>query len=149
MLTLIIGLIILSFLEATWLKFSLVILVLIIRSFISPQRSNYYLAFGFGLLLGSLTHQTLGVLSLFFLILVKIIHLIRTSQFVSYWLFILPLTLGLLLLFYFLEMLIFKSNVSLSIILIQMILVLPIYILVRFWEERFVPQKEIRLKVKG
>lgn len=148
MLTLIIGLVLLSFLEATWLKFSLVILVLIIRSFISPQRSNYYLAFGFGLLLGVLTNQTLGILSLLFLILVKIIHIIRTSQFASYWLFILPLTLGLLLLFYLFEVVVFKSNISFTNILIQMVLVLPIYIIIRFWEDRFVPKKEIRLKVK-
>src|SRR5258708_1726552 len=149
MFILIIGIIILSFFEATWLPFSLIVLVLIIRSFVIPDKFNYFLAFGFGLLLSILTNQTVGFLSLIFLILVKVVQIIRISQLASSWFFILPISFALLILFSLIESLTGHSSFSLGSIMLQMILVLPIYLVLRFWEERFTPQKEVRLKVKS
>lgn len=143
-----IGLFLLSLFETTWLSYSVVVLALIIRSFIAPQKENYYLAFGFGILLSILLNQPIGILAILFLILVFIVQTIRLSQIASFWLFILPLSVCLLILFELAEQVFLGISLNFSNLIWQGIWVLPIYFLIRFWEERFVPQKDIRLKVK-
>lgn len=136
-----------NFLEGTILPFDLVLVILIARSFIVTEKSNYYLAFFFGLLTSLLLGYPLGLLSLIYLFSVQVSHVIKTTNLATYWIVVLPLTFFLL----FLEQLILKllniSNLSLPFLLIPAILVLPIYFITRFWEERFIVSKEIKLKM--
>lgn len=147
MIQLVITLIFLSFLQATILPWNLILIILISRSFITDEKDNFYLAFGFGLFLSLLLGYSLGVLSLIYLICVAGVGLVKKTQLVSQWFAILPISLILLLFDHLAESLIFGSRENFLSVLPQLILVLPVYFLIRFWEERFIPKKEIKLKV--
>lgn len=136
-----------TFLKGAILPFDFVLMILVARSFIVAEKSNYYLAFFFGLLGSVLLGYPLGLLSLIYLISVQVSHIIKTTHLAAYWIVILPLTFFCL----FIEQLILKllniSNFNLTFIIIPTILILPIYFIVRFWEERFIVTKEIKLKM--
>lgn len=140
-------LILLSFLEGTIIPFDLVLMILIARSFIVAEKSNYYLAFFFGLLVSLLLGYPLGLLSLIYLFAVVVSHIIKTTNLKAYWIVVLPLTFFLLLFEQFIFKLLNISNFNLSYLLIPTILVLPVYLIVRVWEERFIVAKDIKLKV--
>lgn len=151
MVTVVATLLLLSFLEGSVLPFSLVFMILICRAFVVPERSNFYLAFWFGLLLSLLLGFPLGSLSLFYLLIILLIGFIRKAQFSANWLAAWPLAF-VLLGFHQLAVSFF-SGISLTYafrwqtLLVEEVMILPVYFIVRFWEERFVPKREIRLKV--
>lgn len=136
-----------TFLEGTIIPFDLVLVILIARSFIVQEKSNYYLAFFFGLLASLLLSYPLGFLSLIYLFSVQVSHIIKTTNLAAYWIIVLPLTFSLLLLEQLILKLLNISNFNLFFLLIPTILVLPIYFIIRFWEERFIVSKEIKLKM--
>ncbi|MDO8638949.1 MAG: hypothetical protein Q7R43_05210 [Candidatus Daviesbacteria bacterium] len=140
-------LIFISFLEGTILPFDLVLIILISRSFIVAEKSNYFLAFFFGLLVSLLLGYPLGLLSLIYLFAVFISHIIKTTDLAAYWIVVLPLTFFLLLFEQLILKLLNISNFNLTRLIIPTILVLPTYFIVRFWEERFIVTKEIKLKM--
>lgn len=146
--TLITILIIASFIQATVLPINLVIIILICRAYIGTERSNLYLAFGFGLLISHLNIHQLGLQSIIYLVLVQLTHMLSKSKITANYLFIIPISFVLLLI----------NNVSISIfthqtinywpqVLIESLLSLPILFLIRLWEERFVVRKEIKLRI--
>jgi len=136
-----------TFLEGTIISFDLVLVILISRSFIVHEKSNYYLAFFFGLLASLLLGYPSGLLSLVYLGAVQTSHIIKTTNLAVYWIVILPLTFFWL----FLEQIILNflniANFNLMFIIIPTILALPVYFLIRFWEERFIVSKEIKLRM--
>jgi len=140
-------LIFLSFLQGAFSSLELVILILISRSFIVEERTNYYWAFFLGLLLSLLLNQPLGILSLIYLVAIKITYIIKRTSISGHWLVILPISLILVLAIELASVVIFKSSFSIWSIIFQSLLSLPIYLILRVWEERFIPKKEIRLKV--
>lgn len=141
------ALVLATFLQASFLSVNLLLLVLIARSFITNDQKNFYLAFGFGLLLTLLIGKPLGSLSLLYLVLLTGVRFIKRTPLASRWLVILPLGFILLTASHLFENLVFKSSLSLQNLLIETAMILPIYFAVRFWEERFVPRQEIRLKI--
>lgn len=145
---LIVTLLFFSFFQTALIPADLVLLILISRSFIVSDQSNYWIAFFFGLLVSLLLSQPLGVLSIIYLLVVKLVQLFKGVSFSSNWLMVLPLSFLLLLLDKGLEFLIFHQTPSISSVLAQMLSVIPIYLLVRFWEERFIPKNDIRLKIR-
>lgn len=136
-----------SFLESTILPFDLVLVVLIARSFIVQEKSNYYLAFSFGFLNSLLLGYHLGFLSLIYLFAVAVSHIIKTTNLAAYWIVVIPLTFLLLFFAQILLQILNISNFNFSSLIIPTILILPIYFAVRFWEERFVVSKDIKLKI--
>lgn len=146
MLTIILALILISFLQNTLVPVDLVMLVLISRSFLIDEKLNYYLAFFLGLLISFLSSSSLGGVSLIYLCLVMLISIFRKTQFATYWLVIVPATLVLASLTQFLEMFLMGHKFNLSVVIWQIVLILPIYLLIKFWEERFIPKKDIKLK---
>lgn len=137
----------LSFLQATLIPINFVFLLLIGRSFVVDEKSNYWLAFGFGLLLSLLLHQNLGILSLMFLLTVKCIHLLRRTQLFINWLAMLGVSIFFIATLEGLEKLFLGEHFSVTTIIVEALLMLPIYLIIKFWEERFTPKKDIRLKV--
>lgn len=137
----------LTFLQTTFLSNSLVLIILIARSFVIEEKLNFILAFSFGLLLSFLSGLPLGSLSLIYLGLVATVTFIKRTQFVHHWPFILPLVLGLLLLEKTAQRLIFGTSFNLLTLLLDFLLILPVYFLLLFWEERFIPTKGIKLKM--
>ena len=145
--TLAIILVLASFIQATILPYDLVLVILICRSFIKVSKSNLYLAFAFGLLNAHLTLTSLGVKPLLFLITVQLAQIMSKSRLSNTPIFIIPISLVLLSLNAVLMQIFFEGQFIMSQILIESILSLPIFYFVRFWEERFIVRKDIRLKV--
>ncbi|MEK7616451.1 MAG: hypothetical protein AAB414_00145 [Patescibacteria group bacterium] len=144
--TLIVVLIICAFLQSTILPLDLVLIILICRAFLKIGKANLYLAFAFGLLISHLTLIPLGLQSIGFLVLVQITQSLSRSR-----LSINPISL----------VSICFVAIALNQIIVWMIygsiqfvpkiyggfLSLAIFYLVRFWEERFIVRKEIKLKI--
>ncbi len=141
-------LIILSFLQATILPLNLVLIILLCRSFIKKDKNNLYLCFFLGLLVSHLTLMPLGLLSIIYLIFILITQLLSSSKYTSSSLLILPIVAFCLLVNNFLISMFTNQPFMINtIILIEILLALPIFYLVRLWEERFIVRRDIKLKV--
>lgn len=149
MISLIVALFLLSFIQSSTLPGDWILIVLISRAFLRQDKYNYYLAFFFGLLNGFLLSEPLGFLALIYLLAIKITHTFKQFAPLSHWLLIVPLCLLLLLVEGLLRLIIFNMSLHFINIALESLMVLPIFLITRFWEERFVPKKEIRLKIGG
>lgn len=145
--TLIIILIITSFLQTTIIPMDLILLILICRAFVKSDRSNLYLAFFFGLLASHLNLSYLGVQSLIYLVVIQITQMLSKSRLTSHLLWIVPISLVFLSLNQLINSFFTYQIFSLPKILFASVISLPILFLVRLWEERFIVRKEIKLKV--
>lgn len=137
------------FLQTTLIPINLTLILLFNRSLIVQEKTNFYLAFLAGVLLGIISTTNLGFYPILFLIYVKIASLIKRSP-LSNNIFSLVLTGGLIFISSsFLEKIFLGANFSLLKILVEVVLSLPIYFLVRIWEERFMVKPHIKLKIKS
>lgn len=148
MIPLIIILILFCFLEEAFLPLNLVLLILVSRTFITPEKENYYLAFFAGLLLSFLAGYPLGILSMSYLIIILMISIFRKFQFTTHLLVIIPVAACALIIDGLTKSVILTSSINFWFLIFESLLIIPIYFLVLFWEERFIIRKEIRLKVK-
>lgn len=146
--TLIAILIIVSFIQTTFLPLDLVLLILIYRSYIKPDRHNLFLAFGFGLLNAHLNLTPMGLQSFINLILIVFTEGLSKSKLAGNSLLIIPLSLILLSVNQIALSIIIGQTIALfPKILWESILALPLFYLVKLWEERFIVRGEIKLKI--
>lgn len=146
--TLILILIIISFIQSTILPVNLVLIILIARSLIRPGKENLILAFCFGFLISHLNLQILGYTSLLYLVLIQLTEVLSKTRLSANPLLIMPLT-ALLSLTYLMitSFLTHQSPQIIPQVLIESAVSLPIFYMVRLWEERFIVRKEIKLRV--
>lgn len=162
--TLIAILIIASFLQSTILPLDLVLIILICRAFISEGNSvlisggknlfikkdsnNLFLAFAFGLFVSHLNGNLLGFQSIIYLLIIFSTHLISKSRFSKNAYLFIPLSLVFLsfnaLAFSFFEN---QSSNLFPKVALETMLCIPAFTLLRFWEERFIVKREIKLRV--
>lgn len=148
--TLTVILIFLSFLQTTILPINLVLIILICRTFIKNNQSNLYLAFIFGLLLSHLSLVSMGSLSILYLVLVFLAQILSLSRSISSIFFLLPFGIFALLIDSFAKGLLLNINISFSISLIfSFLLIIPVFFLLKIFEERFIVRKDIKLKMRG
>lgn len=145
--TLIIVLIIAAFLQTTVLPIDLVLLILICRAYLKSGRENIYLAFAFGLLVAHLNLTNLGLTAFFYLIIVQITQIISRRSFFNHPLVIIPVSLILLSFSHIINFLLNRQTIELPKILIAALVSLPIFYLIKLWEERFVVRQEIKLRI--
>lgn len=146
--TLILVLIIASFIQTTILPVDLVLIILICRSYLRSDRANLFLAFSFGLLLSHLNLTYFGLQSLVLLVLVQTTEGLSRSRLAGNWLLIIPLTFTLLSLNYIAISIFTNQSIQLFPgVFFESLLSLPVFFLVRLWEERFIVRKEIKLRV--
>lgn len=146
--TLIIILIIAAFLQTTILPINLVLIILICRSYLRFDRANLFLAFSFGLLLSHLNLTYFGLQSLVLLVLVQTTEGLSRSRLAGNWLLIIPLTFTLLSLNHIAISIFTNQSIQLFPgVFFESLLSLPVFFLVRLWEERFIVRKEIKLRV--
>ncbi|MBU1031609.1 hypothetical protein KKE03_01650 [Patescibacteria group bacterium] len=145
--TLIITLIIASFLQSTILPIDLVLIILICRAYIKSGKSNLYLAFAFGLITSHLDLGIWGLQSLIFLIIIQAVQMLSKARFATNPLLILPISFIFLSLNGFINFLIGVQIFQLQKLLLEAFLSLPVLYMIRLWEERFIVQREIKLKV--
>lgn len=142
-------LIIASFLQSSFLPMNLVLILIICRSYVVDETSNYLNAFIAGTFLGFLTTQNIGFWALILTIVVKIIHLSRKLPVSSNNFTIIPVAFVMILIVSLVEKLVFNLPFNFLKILLESLLCLPTFILIRFWEERFVIRPEIKLKIRA
>lgn len=145
--TLIIILIVASFLQTTILPIDLVLLVLICRAYIKQERSNLYLGLAFGILTAHLNLTSWGIQSLIYLFSVQATESLSKLRLAGNPLLIIPVALIFLFINQFANSLINHSSQDLSKIILASLLSLPIFYFLKLWEERFIVRKEIKLKV--
>lgn len=145
--TLIVILIIASFIQSTILPISLVLIVLICRSYLKSDNANLFLAFAFGLTQDHLNLTVLGLTSLSYLIIVTIIGGLSKSRLAGNTFLIIPLTFVLLLINQVALIPFTHQNIQILNILLESFLSFPILYIVRFWEERFIVKRDIKLRV--
>lgn len=132
-----------AFFQTTVLPINLVLIILICRAYLRPEQSNLFLAFAFGLMTAYLTLDNLGFQSLTYLILVQLAQVFSKVRFFTHSFLIVPLTFSLLSI-----NAIVNSSQILPNYLVESILSLPIFYLVKLWEERFIVPKDIKLKFR-
>lgn len=136
--TLIFVFILILFLQTTVLQVNLFLSVLILRSFLRPEKQNLLLAFSLGLLLSFLNNSPLGLYSLLFLSLSEAAQIIAKSRLGEHIL----IAIGLVVVSQVIFNLFKPTN-----IIIEILFAIPLYFLVKFWEERFIIKSEIKLKI--
>ncbi|MDO8618866.1 MAG: hypothetical protein Q7R49_02850 [Candidatus Daviesbacteria bacterium] len=136
-----------SFLQTTVLPINLVLLVLVLRSFIVYEPANFYLGFGFGLLTSHLNTTPLGLQGLIFLAAVVVGRGISRLPISNNILIVVPLVFVVSLLDSGVNALSTGSSLQVFPVFLQTILAIPVYLVLRFWEERFVVRQELKLKI--
>lgn len=146
--TLIVVLIIASFIQTAILPIDLVLIILICRSYTKSSVANLYLALGFGLLIAHLNLNTLGIDSLIYILAVQITQALSKVRLAGNSLLIVPITFIVLSLSHLVSSIILHQSLNLfPKVLIESLISLPIFYGIRLWEERFIVRKEIKLKV--
>lgn len=145
--TLIIILIIASFLQTTIIPVDLVLLILICRAYVRTDKANLYLGFAFGILISHLNLTSLGFQSLIYLVSIQATQILSKSRLAGNPLLIMPISLVFLSLNQITGFVINHQTFELSKIIFASFLSLPILYLVRLWEDRFIVRKEIKLKM--
>lgn len=140
-------LIICSFLQSAFLGVNFVLVLIVARSLVSAEKSNLYLAFTGGLILSFLTQVNLGYWPFVLLLVSKVSSLAKE----------LPFSLNPVMVFLtgVLQVVIvalfskfyMHANMDVSIFIIETLLIVAVYYLMRVWEERFIVRREIKLKV--
>lgn len=145
--TLITVLIIASFIQSTIVSLNLVLIILLCRSYIRPDRANLFLAFAFGLVDGYLSLNVLGFSSILYLVWVLLILTLAKSPLAG------NLLIGPLIFLILLanqqvySFFVHQSAEIFPKIFWESLLALPIFYLTKIWEERFIVRREIKLRV--
>lgn len=145
--TLILILVIAAFLQATILPIDLVLLILICRSYIKAEKSNLYLAFAIGLVVGHLTLAPAGLMSLIYLSIVTLTQILSASRLAGNPLLIVPIAFVFLSLSQITNLYFSHQTFKLFNLILVSLLSLPLLYLIRIWEERFIVPKDIKLKI--
>lgn len=146
--TLIVILILLSFLQVTVVPINMVLIVLILRAYLYPEKANIILGFFFGLLISYLESQNLGVYSLVYLCFIQIIQVFRKAPFSMHFLVMIPTVIIVLFLNSVVQGLLMGSSIRFwPGILKEILFSLPVFFILKIWEERFVVKSEVKLRV--
>ncbi len=136
-----------AFMQTSFVPLNLCLILIISRSYALPTKSNYYLALFGGLLVGLLSVYNLGFYPLIFLSAVFCIQIIRGLPFTNHFFTVIPVS------FLILSITLWSENFFLNIPvnywsgLIGSLLCLPIFLVIRQFEDSFVVKKGIKLKV--
>lgn len=145
--TLILILILAALVQSAFLPINLVLLILISRSLVVEDLTNLYLAFGSGILVGITQSENIGLLALIFLLAVKIGEISKHLPFSSSILIVIPVSLVIMFLSALAEQIFLGHTIQFSQVLIEAVVSFPIFIMVKFWEERFVVPSGVKLKL--
>ncbi len=136
-----------ALIQSSFLPLNLVLILLICRSLVVEDSYNMILALSMGILLGILTAQNIGFWPLIFLIVIRLLYLVKKLPVTNNVLTIPPIVFVTILAVSFIEQLIFHQTLNLIIIILESLLSVPLYLLERFWETRFTVHSGVKLKL--
>ncbi|EKD91249.1 MAG: hypothetical protein ACD_30C00036G0003 [uncultured bacterium] len=134
--------------QTTFLPVNLCLIIIITRSLAYEEPLNYYLALYAGIILGILSSTNLGIYGIIFLANVKLAHLLRKLPVTANVFTVVVISFVLFLLTAFLEMIFLKNSINIQKILIESAISLPMFIIIRIWEERFIVRPNVKLKIR-
>lgn len=137
-----------AFVQSAFLPINLCLILIISRSFIKDTKSNLIAAFLVGILLSLLTSTNIGFWAVTFLVVCKVIQLIKNIPQVNSSKLFLVFAFLIISAVSFLAQIFTGEPFSIINVIIESAVCLPVYILIRFWEERFMPNTDIRLKIR-
>lgn len=145
---LILVLILIAFLQSTILPFNLVLIILILRAYVAGDKYDLFLAFFFGLFMAHLNSLPLGPLSIIYLGLIELAKILARSHFSQNIITVIILMLGVLGAFHFLIFILGYQTFQIwPKIAIETLLSIPLYYLIKIWEERFMFKREVKLRM--
>lgn len=137
------------FLQTSFVPLDICILLLISRSLVFPNKTNLILGFSAGLVLGFLSSINLGFYAISFLIIIELVHLINRLPVLTKFWAVVPVTFVMLMLLSVFELLILRKTMNLTIIIIESFLVVPVFLFIKFYEDRFSPAPDkIKLRLR-
>lgn len=142
-------LIIAIFLQTSFVPINLVLILIISRAFVIEELANYYLAFFGGILLGILSVNNIGFWPLVLLIIVKILHLSKKLPLSKNIFTVAIMAFVLLSAVDFLQSFLFHQDFEIKKVFIENIIAIPVYYLMKIWEERFIVKSEVKLKIRN
>jgi len=123
--------------------------VIILRAYIKVDLANLWLAFFFGMFVAFLGHINLGLTPILYLVLVNVTHLLAKSPLSKNIFSMVPLVVLASVMIEFLTTQPFGSTPRfLPRVVIEGVLSLPIYLILKVWEDRFVVRSQIKLKMR-
>lgn len=143
-----VALILSAFFQSAFLPLNICLSLVISRALVSESKSNLIASFFGGVLLGFLNGQNIGFWALTFLIVAKVIHISKGMQFAQSPKVTLPLAFILVAGVEGAEKLLAGVEFNLIKVILETLICIPLYIAIRFWEERFVIRSDSRLKLK-
>lgn len=140
-------LLILAFLQSSFVPLNLCLLLLICRSYALHQQTNYYLALIAGVFLSILSAANLGFWPLVLIAAVFVIHFLRLLPITARFLTVVPVSFLVLLIISWVESQLMNTPFVFWYPVLSSLLALPLYIVIREWEDRFVAKPGIKLRV--
>ncbi|OGE32171.1 hypothetical protein A2631_05665 [Candidatus Daviesbacteria bacterium RIFCSPHIGHO2_01_FULL_44_29] len=131
-------LILAAFLQTSFLPIDLCLLLIICRNLLVSDRSIFWIAFTGGLVLGFLSGHNLGLYPIIFLVISKLTQLFKNSPLSSNMITSLLFAAAVIVFFSVLEKFIFGFSISWMKIILDIFLIIPLYLSLLYWEERFV-----------
>ncbi len=136
------------FLQASVVNLNLCLILLVVRSLVVEKRENLYLAFIAGIFLGLLTTRNLGFYPLVFVLLIKLLSILNRSRVTpANYLLVLPICAIIFTSFEYLELFLFGQSVKFIKIIVEILLVIPIFLITTILEDRFTPKGGMKLKM--
>jgi hypothetical protein len=136
-----------AFLQTSFIPLNLCLLLLICRSYTIHEAANYYLALTAGILLGILTSLNSGFYSLIFIGAVFLIHAVRLLPISGRFITVIPVTWVILIAVMAIESFFYHLPFKIWLPTLTSVLALPVYLIIREWEDRFVAKPGIKLKM--
>lgn len=138
-----------AFVQSAFLPVNLCLVLIISRSFVEERSSNLIASFLCGIFLGLLTATNIGFWAVTFLIVSKVLHILRNLPLTNNPRLIVPIALIVIVVVSFLEQIFLGQKINLLKIGVETLLTIPVFIFIRFWEDRFVVKAPTRLKIRG
>ena len=136
-----------AFIQTSFLPLNLVMMLLIGRGLLVSDSANLLLAFISGIFIGILTSHNIALYALLFLAVAKIVQVYRVLPFSEHFLTTFLFSGVLIFLFDMVEQKLLGGKINFTRTLWEIGSFMPIFFAIKFWEERFVVKKEIKLKI--
>lgn len=140
-------LILAAFVQTSFLPINLCLILIIARVLIVTDKYNLLTAFIAGLLISFLSLTNLSFYTLIFLFVTKLAQIYKSSRLSSNIITIGGFSLFIFLLNGLLEKAILGITFKLSLVLWELVVLILTYLIMLFWEERFIANKPLRLKI--
>lgn len=138
-----------AFIQSAFLPINLCLILIISRSFVEERSSNLIASFLAGIFLGLLTATNIGFWAIIFLAASKIIHIFKSLPLTQSPKLVAPLSLLVIVGVSLIEQIFLGQKINIVKIIIETLLTVPVYIFIRFWEERFIVHSTNKLKIRN